>query len=130
MYQHVTSAMLLFVISIFAITMISAESVPNHGQAQFQANNTFLAWDAEQGKWLKPEEFWLNYANLRGGLTWGSSKDYPPYKQVKEFDTFMVELNGGQCLMQFFHSRWRRANDVQRWDDAFNEYSACPKVFD
>jgi hypothetical protein len=32
--------------------------------------------------------------------------------------------------MQFFHQRWRRANDVQRWNDRFNDYAGCAHVFD
>jgi len=32
--------------------------------------------------------------------------------------------------MEFIHERWRRANDVRRWDDAFNDYAGCPHVFD
>ena len=42
----------------------------------------------------------------------------------------MVEVKSGLCLMEFFHTRWRRANDVRRWDDRFNEYAGCAKVFD
>ena len=42
----------------------------------------------------------------------------------------MVELAQGPCLMEFFHSRWRRANDVRRWDESHNEFGGCPYVFD
>lgn len=31
--------------------------------------------------------------------------------------------------MEFFHNRWRRANDVRRWDPLFNEHGGCPDVF-
>ncbi|MDX1406343.1 MAG: hypothetical protein R3192_17540, partial [Woeseiaceae bacterium] len=65
-----------------------------------------------------------------GGLTWGRRTDYPPYDQVDELDTMIIELESGPCLMEFFHTRWRRANDVRRWDAAFNEYGGCPNVFD
>tara|TARA_B100001063_G_scaffold218143_1_gene221279 strand:+ start:986 stop:1114 length:129 start_codon:yes stop_codon:yes gene_type:complete len=41
----------------------------------------------------------------------------------------MVEVDSGICLMEFYHDRWRRANDVRRWDDKFNQYSACKDVF-
>lgn len=88
------------------------------------------AWDEQDKKFVSLEEFWRNYAQRSGGLTWGQSTTYPPYNQVKEFDLFMVEIDGKVCLMEFFHERWRLANDVRRWDPAFNEYSACPKVFD
>jgi hypothetical protein len=49
---------------------------------------------------------------------------------VKEFDIFLVELPSGTCLMVFYHFRWRRVNDVWRWYYGFNDYSACPVVFD
>jgi hypothetical protein len=87
------------------------------------------AWDADVGDWVSPEQFWMNYADSRGGLTWGRGDTYPPYAEVSEGDLFMVELESGPCLMEFFHSRWRRANDVRRWDPAFNDYGGCPDVF-
>ncbi|MBY5991006.1 hypothetical protein [Ferrimonas balearica] len=100
------------------------------GHVRLGADGALEAWDAERGQWGGLEAFWLAYAERRGGLTWGRGSDYPPYDQVKEGDTFMVELSQGPCLMEFFHQRWRRANDVRRWDDAFNDYAGCPRVFD
>lgn len=100
------------------------------GQVQKSQNHEYQAWDALSKKWLGPEAFWYKYAERRGGLTWGRAAKYPPYAKVREFDTFIVELNSGPCLMEFFHSRWRRANDVRRWDDEFNRYGGCPHVFD
>ncbi len=76
------------------------------------------------------EDFWAAYAESRGGLTFGSSDTYPPYGDVEEGDTLLIQLEQGPCLMEFFHSRWRRANDVRRWDDSVNEYGGCPYVFD
>ena len=76
------------------------------------------------------ETLWLNYTNSKDGITWGQSSSYPEYSQVNEGDTFMVEVDQGPCLMEFFHNRWRRANDVRRWDDSVNEYGGCPYVFD
>ena len=73
------------------------------------------------------EDVWT--AGRRGGLTWGSGTEYPPYAEVSELDTFLVQVDEGTCLMEFFHERWRRANDVRRWDDAFNNYGGCPHVF-
>ncbi len=88
------------------------------------------AWDNSQQKWLFIEDFWLAYAERNGGLTWGKGTQYPAYEQVEEFDTFLVQVKQGNCLMEFFHSRWRRANDVRRWDDKHNEYGGCPYVFE
>lgn len=76
------------------------------------------------------EAFWLEYAQANGGITWGRSAQYPEYDKVQEGDTFMVELSQGPCLMEFFHQRWRRANDVRRWHPSINEYGGCPYVFD
>ena len=102
---------------------------PSNGQIFVPANGNWKAWDAKAGKWISPDKFWQNYADSKGGLTWGRSKDYPPYKEVKEHDNLLIELERGTCLMEFFHTRWRRANDVRRWDDRFNQYSACAAVF-
>lgn len=101
-----------------------------HGMVKTLSDHTQRAWDTEQLQWVTLEQFWLNYARERGGLTWGKRKDYPAYEQVKELDTLLIEIDGKTCLMEFFHQRWRRANDVRRWHPAFNEYGACPFVFD
>ena len=85
-----------------------------------------VVWSPE----VETEAFWLDYAASKGGLTWGRSTSYPEYAQVKEGDTLMIELAQGPCLMEFFHSRWRRANDVRRWDPSVNEFGGCPYVFD
>ena len=76
------------------------------------------------------EAFWIEYANANGGITWGRSSEYPEYEKVKEGDTFMVEVAQGPCLMEFFHNRWRRANDVRRWHQSINDFGGCPYVFD
>lgn len=90
----------------------------------------WVAWDDANKEWLGVEDFWRAYADRRGGLTWGSSTEYPPYEQVNELDTFLVQLPKGTCLMEFWHSRWRLANDVRRWDPKFNELLGCTQVFD
>ena len=87
------------------------------------------AWHEKSNSYISLEAFWRDYAKNSGGLTWGEGREYPDYNKVNEFDLFMVELDSGICLMEFYHSRWRRANDVRRWDDNFNEFSACPNVF-
>ena len=76
------------------------------------------------------ETFWSEYARAKGGLTWGSGTQYPDYDKVNEGDTLLIQLDKGPCLMEFFHNRWRRANDVWRWDDTMNQYGGCPYVFD
>ncbi|MDJ0653010.1 MAG: hypothetical protein QNJ40_02570 [Xanthomonadales bacterium] len=100
------------------------------GKLQQQADGSWRAWHADSGAWVTPVEFWERYAESRGGLTWGKRSDYPPYAQVKELDKMIIQLDSGPCLMEFFHRRWRRAQDVRRWDPQFNQLLGCPNVFD
>jgi hypothetical protein len=123
MFRILTS--LIFVI-VFS-QQVSAQSF-RHGEVQ--TGKQVQAWDSHSGVWVSIEQFWENYGQSRGGITWGEGVDFPPYSEVKEHDTFLFVLESGSCLMEFFHSRWRRANDVKRWDPAFNDYSSCPQVFD
>jgi len=112
-----------FVFILFANNSYAVEN----GEVSFQ-NGKEVAWNEDRKSWLSIEEFWRDYASNNGGLTWKDSRTFPPYNDVKEFDLFMAENDEGICLMEFFHSRWRRANDVRRWDDKFNEYQACATI--
>ena len=121
------------VIIIFALTISNAIGQSEEltdGEVRTVANGGFEAWDLQNTEWVDLETFWIRYTDRRGGLTWGRRTDYPPYEQVNELDTMIIEVESGPCLMEFFHTRWRRANDVRRWDAAFNEYAGCPNVFD
>ena len=102
---------------------------PNHGELVRQ-NDAWLAWNDPRSEWLSVEAFWLDYTARSSGKYWGRGMEYPPYREVSEFDTFLVELEQGPCLMIFFHGRWRRAEDVRRWDPQFNDLHGCPYVFD
>ncbi len=102
---------------------------PRDGQLATSDAGELVAWDGGQSRWVDPVTFWESYAGRRGGVTWGRGSEYPPYERVSELDTFLVELEEGPCLMEFFHRRWRRANDVRRWDESFNDYGGCPYVF-
>ena len=116
-----------------ALTVLAsgvAAAVPPADGSVRPAGATFEGYDAPTDSWLAPEEFWDAFSRRAGGRDWGRGSTYPPYAEVSEFDTFRVEIAGQTCLVQFFHSRWRRANDVQRWDDRFNEHAACARVFD
>ncbi len=128
------SLILLFVIAIPAIALTGALAIAESdeftdGEVRSVAGDGIEAWDIRNGEWVDLEVFWSRYADRRGGLTWGRRTDFPPYKRVLELDTMLIELESGPCLMEFFHTRWRRANDVRRWDEAFNEYGGCPDVF-
>ncbi len=107
-------------IGLFAVMLFSANVFAQ------DSKTPALIW--AEGE--KVEKFWERYIRQKGGLTWSQSFEYPDYETVAEGDTFMVQLEQGVCLMEFFHGRWRRANDVWRWGDAMNEYGACPYVFD
>lgn len=120
-------AILLF--SLITIHSVIADEYRD-GEIKQQADKSLQAWDGEKQKWVAPEQFWVNFADRSGGLTWGKRADYPEYNKVKERDTLIIELAKGDCMMEFFHSRWRRANDVERWDEQFNDYAGCPFVFD
>ena len=110
---------IVFLISLFALVSCSQ----GHKSS---ADVSGVVW--EPG--VDVETFWADYAEATGGLTWGASDTYPPYSEVNEGDTFLVQLEQGPCLMEFFHRRWRRANDVRRWDESVNDYGGCPYVFD
>jgi len=94
------------------------------------ANNTTTTQEVVWTSGADIEAFWLRYADSKGGLIWGRSAEYPEYEKVREGDTLMIELKQGPCLMEFFHNRWRRANDVRRWDESINSFAGCPHVFE
>ncbi len=119
-----TCVIAVLVLSSFSVSAETAQ----HGS--FNTDGSVQVWNSEKSVWITPEQFWQNFTANRGGLTWQKSRDYPVYSKVNEHDTFLVELDSGVCLMEFFHGRWRRANDVQRWDDKFNSHSGCEKVFE
>ena len=100
------------------------------GEVRPLPDGGFLAWDEQANEWLEPEMFWSNFADRGRGKRWPDGGDYPPFSEVSEHDTFLVMTEKGPCLMYFFHTRWRRANDVWRWGDAFNRHGGCPYVFD
>ena len=122
------------VLLLFVVISACAEEAlapgTEDGQVHVLDDSTFIAWDAEQQTWLDTEAFWTSFAARERGKIWPSSTEFPPYAEVNEHDTFLYQLDSGPCLMYFFHTRWRRANDVWRWGGEFNEYGGCPHVFD
>ena len=123
----------MFAISIlssyFLIFPANSEEQEN-GVVITNADGQLVVWNAIMSDLSSLDAFWESFAKSHDAKYWGQSTTYPNYGDVNEFDTFLVQLDKGTCLMQFYHSRWRRANDVQRWHDAFNDYSGCPYVFD
>lgn len=118
----------LLLISI-AWTALARQGTPRQGKVQVFDDQP-LAWHEGSEQWLPIDEFWMMYADENGGLKWGLRNDYPPFEEVQELDKMIIQLDKGTCLMEFFHERWRRANDVRRWDPKFNEYGGCPFVFE
>jgi len=104
--------------------------MPEHGTIRQSPGGESQVWDSGINDWTGVELFWIRYAEGNGGLTWGKTRTYPEYRDVREHHIILIELDQGVCLMEFYHTRWRRANDVRRWDAAFNEYGGCPYVFD
>ena len=117
---------------LLAASIAAAELAPGtrDGQVHTLEDGGFLAWDAESELWRDPEGFWKHFAERRRGKLWPSSESFPPYAEVNEHDTILIVRDQGPCLMYFFHTRWRRANDVWRWGKEFNDYGGCPYVFD
>ncbi|MFT6286848.1 MAG: hypothetical protein ACJA09_001600 [Alcanivorax sp.] len=119
------SCMLLLCSAVYAEKPTDASD----GQL-YRSDGKVQAWSASGQQWLSVEEFWRVFTETNDGRFLGRSADYPPYGDLKERDALLVELEQGSCLMYFWHGRWRRAQDVWRWDDEFNEQLGCPYVFE
>lgn len=119
-------------IALFLYLLITSAQAEerHHGFIEQSVKGKPQVWDITISEWRTPEIFWKSFAKSNKANFWGQADTYPNYNDTNEFDTVIIQLKEGDCLMQFFHSRWRRANDVQRWDDVFNDYSGCPFVFD
>jgi len=125
--------MRVILILIFMLTgFVNAAETNDLSNGQVKKNDSqkLVSWDENSKRWISLDQFWKNYVKENQSHHWGTSRDYPQYSLVSEFDTFLVQVKSGTCLMEFYHSRWRRANDVRRWDDEFNNYSGCAKVFE
>lgn len=120
---------LAFLFNPFIVALSSDNLAPgsHNGKLNLELQRV---WHEDNQSWLTADAFWLDFTAQRGGLTWGTRTDYPEYSMVKEHDTMLIQIGSETCLMEFFHKRWRRANDVQRWDPQFSEFGACDKVFD
>jgi hypothetical protein len=121
--------MVLFLYLVVATAQAQSQT-PVHGMVKENAGSKLQVWNDENSEWTDLDTFWVDFAKSNDAKYWGQTDTYPNYDDVKQFDTVLIQIEQGNCLMQFFHSRWRRANDVQRWDDAFNEYAGCPSVFE
>lgn len=120
--------LLLMVFSIISSNLLAAD--PADGDLRRNDENKMTIWIESSSEWMTVESFWIKFSKTNGGHAWGKLKEYPEYNKVKEYDTLMIVTEKGECLMEFFHQRWRRANDVRRWNEALNNYAGCPYVFD
>lgn len=125
--QHAVQCFALALLGFGSLTTLAQP--PEDGQIRMQQTEP-MVWSAELGRWQAAEDWWLAFAKSSDGKFWGKRPDYPRYDEVSEHDTLMISGEHGSCLMYFFHQRWRRAQDVRRWDPAFNEILGCPTVFD
>ncbi len=124
------SLIILLLIAGGAYADLTLSPGDRDGQVHVLEDGQFIAWDSIAEQWLAPEDFWRSFAKRERGRIWPSSTEFPPYAKVSEHDVFLYQHESGPCLMYFFHTRWRRANDVWRWGKEFNEYGGCPNVFD
>ena len=99
-----------------------------HGQTHQSERHGFVVWDNRVKRWVSPRRFWNNYAKRKGDRYWGQRRFYPSSRFVKEHDLITINTSNGSCLMEYYHGRWRRANDVWRWNRRFNQYSGCSNV--
>jgi len=123
------TAMRRLLLTAVLACMATTATAATNGEVRQNADGAAEIWDATSQDWVGADVFWERFALAQGGLTWGRGSIYPPYEKVKERDLFLVEVEQGPCLMEFFHGRWRRANDVRRWNDAINEVAGCAHVF-
>lgn len=79
----------------------SAGPEPDHGTMRKDESGGYQAWDHSRSAWVSPEQFWLNFADGRGGVRWGRGAEYPPYAQVQEHDLFMVGSGHGHPAGRF-----------------------------
>lgn len=119
---------LITLIFYFYIAITQAQELDN-GSIKKDNHDIVKVWNTIEQDWSTIEVFWQRYTLRNQAKSWASGYIYPNYNEVQEFDTFLIQLDQGSCLMQFYHSRWRRANDVRRWNNAFNMHSGCPYVF-
>lgn len=101
----------------------TAKSGPESANSQ-----EFLVWDEAAQVWLQPDLFWTQHIERSKATYWGRASAYPPYETVHEHDLIWIETAAGDCLMEFYHRRWRRANDVWRWDKRYSQYRGCATV--
>ena len=123
--------MKILVLLVLCLSSISCFAQnPINGDLKENNEGSLVIWSNNANAWQDIESFWVNFSSQNGDLTWGKTDQYPEYSKVKENDTLLIQSNKGVCLMEFYHQRWRRANDVRRWNDKLNNYSGCPYVFD
>ena len=111
------------------VFVVGSAQAEEHGRLNFEADKPRV-WSDEHAGLVDYEKFWSEFVSANDGKYWGKRSTYPEYSVVREGDTLLIQIEEDTCLMYFFHQRWRRAQDVWRWDERFNQIAACPIVFD
>lgn len=104
---------------ILAGPCVSAQGLERaqaEGQVRSVDQTLAAVWNAEAQAWQSSESHWEHYAVRHSGNDWGGRRGFRPYDQINELTTVIFELRSSACLKEFSHSRWRRANDVRRWN--------------
>ncbi|MCO7225640.1 hypothetical protein [Pleionea sp. CnH1-48] len=100
-----------------------------HGESQLEGQILKVYYE-DTRQWVSPERFFELELKRLNGPTYGTPQHYPPYDQVKEWETLIDRLpDGRQCPMVFFHERWRRLPDVLALDERLRNYGGCADVF-
>jgi len=93
-------------------------------------NGELQVWSESRNSWIEPPLFFADDLKTLNGPTYGRTSTYPPYEQVKEWETLVDLLpDGRECPMVFFHNRWRRLPDVRALDDRLRNFGGCRDVF-
>lgn len=115
-----------------AITLavpVYVQAAPENGALK-EGEAALQVWSEARDQWVTPELFFTDDLASLNGPTYGRTHVYPPYAQVKEWQTLVDVLpDGRSCPMVFFHNRWRRLADVRALDVRLRNYGGCQDVF-
>lgn len=113
---------------IYLFTSV-ALAMPAKGQLD-DTGDMLMVWHTESNAWLSAEDYFAAEIKRLNGPTYGQTNQYPPYDEVKEWETLIDVLPDGRtCPMVFFHQRWRRLPDVLALDEKLRNFGGCRDVF-
>jgi len=120
--------------AVAVFILVSAFSMPVLAEPEAgavrESDAGIQVWSAQRNAWIEPTLFFADDLKTLNGPTYGRTSQYPPYAQVKEWETLVDVLpDGRECPMVFFHQRWRRLPDVRALDERLRNYGGCKDVF-